>query len=54
MLEAEHIAGPLGGTVGTAQKPAVLASGVSYVDSSQSMGELDRQAVEATYSRGKK
>jgi hypothetical protein len=40
-------------TIGTAQKTAVLASGVSYVDSSQIMGELDRQAVEATFSRGK-
>ena len=53
MLKAEHVAGPLRGTVGTARIPALLASGASHVNYSQMMGELDYQAVEATYSRGK-
>jgi hypothetical protein len=53
VLKAEHVVGPLHGTVDIAQIPAVLASGASYVNSSQIMGELDRQTVEATYGRGK-
>ena len=53
MLKAEHAAGPLRGSVGTVRTPAVLASGASRVSSSQIMGELDYQAVEATYRRGK-
>jgi hypothetical protein len=51
--KAEDAAGPLSGTVGAARTPAVLASGASRVSSSQIMGELDYQAVEATYRRGK-
>jgi hypothetical protein len=53
MLIAKHVAGPLRDTVGTAQIPAVLASRVIYVNSSQIMGELDYLSFEATYSRGK-
>jgi hypothetical protein len=53
VLKAEHVAGPLRGIVGTAQIPAVLTSGVSYVSSSQIMSELDCQAIEAIYGRGK-
>jgi hypothetical protein len=36
MLKAEDAAGSLRGTVGTAQKPAVLASEASHVNCSQS------------------
>jgi hypothetical protein len=53
MLKAGHVAGPSRGTVSTARKPAVLASGVSYVDSLQITGELGYRVVGATYSRGK-
>jgi hypothetical protein len=54
VLKAEHLAGPSRGTVGTARKPAALASGTSCVNSSQITGELDYQVVEATYRRGKR
>jgi hypothetical protein len=53
MRKAEPVAGLLHSIVGTARKPAVLASGASYVNCSQITGELDYQGVEATYSRGK-
>ena len=53
VLKAEHVVVPLRGTVGTAQIPAVLASGASYLNSSQIMGELDRRTVKATYGRGR-
>jgi len=53
MLKAEHVAGPLQGTVSTARIPALLASAASHVKCSQIMGELDYQAVETTYSWGK-
>jgi hypothetical protein len=53
LLKAEYVVGPLRGTVGTAQIPAVLVSGASYMNSSQIMGELNRRAVEATDGRGK-
>ncbi len=42
MLKAEHVAAALGGTVGTAQITAVLASGVRHVKSSQIKGEPNR------------
>ena len=53
MLKAEHVAGPLRGTVSTARIPAVLASGASRVNSPQITGELGYRVVGATYSRGK-
>jgi hypothetical protein len=53
MRKAEPVAGLLHSIVGTARKPAVLASGASYVNCSQITGELDYQGVEATCSRGK-
>jgi hypothetical protein len=54
MLNAEHAAGLLRGSVGTAHEPAVLASEVCYVTSSQIMGELSFQAVEVSLSQGTK
>ena len=54
MLNAEHAAGPLRGSVGTAQEPAGLASEVCYVTSSQIMGELSYQVVEVSISQGTK
>jgi hypothetical protein len=53
MRKAEPVAGLLHSIVGTARKPAVLASGASYVNCSQITGELDYQVVEAACSRGK-
>ncbi len=53
MLKAEHVAAPLGGTVGTAQIAAVLTSRVSHVNPPHIVGELDYKAVEVTYSQGK-